>query len=673
MVGKSSLISTFVSRVFSPEVPGIMTRVQLPPDPGMLCTTTIIDSQEADVALMEALATRGDHSLTSLKSTTSSAPSIDHVDSIVLVYDLPRAETFRRIEQHWLPLIQQYYQGKIPVIIAENKMDLFDSNLLPQKRQEIISLMQNFPFVRQCIKCSAQTMTRVDDVWLKAQEAVLYPLTLYDLEKGALTGDCQKALGRIFRMYDRDGDGLLSDVEIDRFQRETFPVPMFSDLGMLKKSVARHVEHALDQNKFTPSGFVALFDELINQNRLNMVWKALRHFGYDDNLQLDIPPDLPITKRLSPHAKRFLTALFQQFDTNHDGVLSGDDLWLIFSILPNPSLPPWHRQRDLFLECFSSFVMRDSPSNSSESYATPSVKDPQLIVPEGEMAQSLSNSGLSLLSTSGSLPSLDFTQQSLSYWEWMGCWHTMHTISPEITSAELYRLGFLESKRPVKIKDKVVKSQQLRIMVFGDTKSKVTILQRLCGAYFDANRPETSHTYCSLKRFNGEELMVHLIFTCIPSDVSVTPGLVDFDLAMLVFDEEPSSWLYLQKLPAVTNETRRVYVTSSEKELREAQEYCQKIDVEPPLQADALDREDILQHIARCGVSGYDLQPKKLRSLPFEEQKRREAARRRTMLWLGGIVGVGVVVVVGVRFFIKQKDRAGSLWLWLRPRVPIAS
>ena len=106
MVGKSSLISTFVSRVFSPEVPGIMTRVQLPPDP--LCTTTIIDSQEADVALMEAM--RGNDSM---KSSSSSVSSIDHVDSIVLVYDLHRAETFRRIEQHWLPLIQQYYQGRV--------------------------------------------------------------------------------------------------------------------------------------------------------------------------------------------------------------------------------------------------------------------------------------------------------------------------------------------------------------------------------------------------------------------------------------------------------------------------------------------------------------------------------------------------------------------------------
>lgn len=112
-VGKSSLISTFVSRVFSPEVPGVMTRVQLPPDPGTLCTTTIIDSQDADAALMQAMR-GGDNSFSSSSSSPSQA-SIDHVDSIVLVYDLHRDETFRRIEQHWLPLLQQYYQGRVRV------------------------------------------------------------------------------------------------------------------------------------------------------------------------------------------------------------------------------------------------------------------------------------------------------------------------------------------------------------------------------------------------------------------------------------------------------------------------------------------------------------------------------------------------------------------------------
>ena len=55
-VGKSSLISTFVSRYFSEVVPGMMTRVRLPPDPHSACITTIVDSQGADAALLSAVA-----------------------------------------------------------------------------------------------------------------------------------------------------------------------------------------------------------------------------------------------------------------------------------------------------------------------------------------------------------------------------------------------------------------------------------------------------------------------------------------------------------------------------------------------------------------------------------------------------------------------------------------
>merc|ERR1719162_1660303 len=55
-VGKSSLISTFVSRHFSEVVPGIMTRVRLPPDPENSCITTIVDSQGGDAALITAVA-----------------------------------------------------------------------------------------------------------------------------------------------------------------------------------------------------------------------------------------------------------------------------------------------------------------------------------------------------------------------------------------------------------------------------------------------------------------------------------------------------------------------------------------------------------------------------------------------------------------------------------------
>lgn len=96
-VGKSSLISTFVSRHFSEVVPGLMTRVRLPPEPeSNYCVTTIVDSQNGDAALSE-----------------NSKQQQNTADAIVLVYDLDRLETFYRLENHWLPLIERYYHGEV--------------------------------------------------------------------------------------------------------------------------------------------------------------------------------------------------------------------------------------------------------------------------------------------------------------------------------------------------------------------------------------------------------------------------------------------------------------------------------------------------------------------------------------------------------------------------------
>jgi hypothetical protein len=121
-----------------------MTRVRLPPDPELSCVTTIVDSQGGDLALLQAMATRRsmmqhhssvhgstdslaalmERAETSMMTQQSSAPEqtttptvkssgIENVDSIVLVYDLDRVETFFRLENHWLPLIERCYNGKV--------------------------------------------------------------------------------------------------------------------------------------------------------------------------------------------------------------------------------------------------------------------------------------------------------------------------------------------------------------------------------------------------------------------------------------------------------------------------------------------------------------------------------------------------------------------------------
>jgi Ras family protein T1 len=107
-----------------------MTRVRLPPDPENSCITTIVDSQGGDAALMSAVAAMSmpggspvvAGSLSSLQkslssSTNSSVGGIENVDSVLLIYDLDREETFFRLENHWLPLIERCYNGEVSCVV----------------------------------------------------------------------------------------------------------------------------------------------------------------------------------------------------------------------------------------------------------------------------------------------------------------------------------------------------------------------------------------------------------------------------------------------------------------------------------------------------------------------------------------------------------------------------
>jgi hypothetical protein len=264
-------------------------------------------------------------------------------------------------------------------------------------------------------------------------------------------------------MYDRDHDGLLSDAELDRFQRETYHVAVFDrDLAAWKKVVTRNNptdEAVIQDGIFTIPGFLAIFDVFISQNRLDVVWQALRKFGYDDDLNLHVPDsvthpnDDSLAKdwKLSSSAKKFLAAMFHQFDSNNDGVVSANDILSMFSILPPPALPPWHplRAPQLFGGCFSlpKEVLLDFSPGSS-----PTLGDSSVIVPAA-MSQShaLSSSGISILSASDSLPSVDLNTHTaskpLTFFEWMGHWHAISAISPAVTRAELFRLGHVEDSR----------------------------------------------------------------------------------------------------------------------------------------------------------------------------------------------------------------------------------
>jgi GTPase SAR1 family protein/Ca2+-binding EF-hand superfamily protein len=721
-----------------------MTRVRLPPDPDSNCITTIVDSQGGDAALISAVATMsltGDESQSStLKSTTTTATTIspnvatgiDHVDSIILVYDLDRMESFYRLENHWLPLIERCYNGEMPVIIAGNKMDLFrpstgstmtDEQALARSRQQIVSLMQRFRFVRQCIKCSAKNLLRVDEVFVKAQQAVLYPFTpLYDLATGRLTENCRRALTRIFRMYDRDNDGLLSNAELDAFQNQTFHVPLVErDLAGWKKVVQRNNptdEAVVQDGKFTVAGFLAIFDVFISQNRLDVPWRVLRKFGYDDELRLHVPSSVSSIQendkhwKLSSSARKFLAAMFQQFDSDHDGILSADDVAAIFSIIPEPSLPPWHpvRAGEVFEGCFSLPKVPPPSSSSSGSSGSPregSDSDPMTL------SQSLSASGITICSAS-SLPTVDISSSAmmqpvsspLTFEGWMGKWHMVSAISPSTARAELFRLGHVEDSRRRSRDSKrrkrknsgadypsaMLPSKEFRVLVLGSQGSgKTALLNRLCAnngetsptATASTTKPETTHTCIKMKKppavkgakgtEDGEEFAVHLVFTEVPEaqgadaskQIAELKHIVGSaasknrfcDLVVFAFDSsKEQSLAYAKDMEAelLSDEVSRIFVATKGDEandivLDSAKEHCKELDLEPPIVTcarESVQRADILEQFSNCVIE--DSAVDQVRSKPHAEKKRKEAAKRRKMIWLGGLVSVSVAVAVGV-------------------------
>lgn len=593
-------------------------------------------------------------------------------------------------------------------LVLSTQTGIAEEQSLVRSRQQLISLLQRFRFVRQCIKCSAKNLLRVQQVFIKAQQAVLYPFSsLFDLNTGQLTHECRKALTRIFRMYDRDNDGLLSNAELDAFQYQTFAVPLVEqDLAGWKKVISRHAdEQVVKDGKFTVAGFLAIFDVFISQNRLDVPWKVLRKFGYSNSLELAIPQEITANRfpSLSTSSRKFLAALFHQFDSDGDGMLSSDDIKEIFSIVPGQPLPPWHplRARELLKGCFSlpkNTYEAQQEDNSSKNSPSP-------------MDFSLSASGITIASggtfpTVGELQStaVSITLPSMTFLEWMGHWHMLTAISPSVATAELFRLGHIHINNPKSKRSRTRRRErELSVYVVGSQGcGKTSLLQLLLQNDPNDTLPtvsaETSTTHYKHKLKSadkdekGEEMVVHFIFTEVPRDLltkenfePLISSLHQKVLVVFCFDTEQSLLDAIELEEQMLNDDiARVFLVTkngkaederSQSLYRVAQEHCDGLDLELPFFTNTFDdkasseqqRELILKHLAQCGLQQASIdEPALKKAKPHAEQKRREAAKRRKMIWLGGLVAVAVVGV-GVLWtsVVVNKERKGRWGGWL--------
>lgn len=327
-VGKTSLIMSLVGEEFPEQVPLRAEEITIPADvtPEKV-PTHIVDyseTEQTDEVLRE---------------------EIVKANVVCVVYDVTQEETIDKIRTTWIPLVNGGAEkgSKIPIILVGNKSDLRSGSSM----ETILPIMNQFSEIETCVECSAKNLKNISELFYYAQKAVLHPTApLYDPEDKQLKPQCVRALSRIFSISDQDNDHILSDAELNCFQKLCFGNPLAPQaLEDVKTVVWKNTSDGVQDNGLTLNGFLFLNTLFIQRGRHETTWTILRRFGYDDTLDLTddylYPPlRVPVgcTTELNHLGQQFLQGLFDKYDEDKDSALSPDELKNLFNVLP---YMPW--------------------------------------------------------------------------------------------------------------------------------------------------------------------------------------------------------------------------------------------------------------------------------------------------------------------------------------------
>ncbi|XP_024140810.1 mitochondrial Rho GTPase 2 isoform X2 [Oryzias melastigma] len=264
---------------------------------------------------------------------------------VCVVYDVTNEETIEKIKTKWIPLVNGDAEkgNKIPIILVGNKSDLRSGSSM----ETILPIMNQFSEIETCVECSAKNLKNISELFYYAQKAVLHPTApLYDPEDKQLKPACVRALSRIFYISDQDNDRILSDAELNSFQKSCFGNPLAPQaLEDVKTVVWKNTSDGVQDNGLTLNGFLFLNTLFIQRGRHETTWTILRKFGYDDNLEMTddyLYPELRVpvgcTTELNHVGHQFLQRLFDKYDEDKDSALSQMELKNLFCVCP---YMPW--------------------------------------------------------------------------------------------------------------------------------------------------------------------------------------------------------------------------------------------------------------------------------------------------------------------------------------------
>uniref|UniRef100_A0A672N9F8 Mitochondrial Rho GTPase n=1 Tax=Sinocyclocheilus grahami TaxID=75366 RepID=A0A672N9F8_SINGR len=327
-VGKTSLIMSLVGEEFPELVPLRAEEITIPAD----VTPEKVPTHIVDYSVTE-------------QSDEVLREEIVKANVVCVVYDVTQEETIDKIRTKWIPLVNGGAEkgSKIPIILVGNKSDLRSGSSM----ESILPIMNQFSEIETCVECSAKNLKNISELFYYAQKAVLHPTApLYDPEDKQLKLQCVRALSRIFSISDQDNDHILSDAELNCFQKLCFGNPLAPQaLEDVKTVVWKNTSDGVQDNGLTLNGFLFLNTLFIQRGRHETTWTILRKFGYDDTLDLTddylYPPlrvSVGCSTELNHLGHQFLQKLFDKYDEDKDSALSPAELKNLFSVLP---YMPW--------------------------------------------------------------------------------------------------------------------------------------------------------------------------------------------------------------------------------------------------------------------------------------------------------------------------------------------
>ena len=176
------------------------------------------------------------------------------------------------------------------------------------------------------IECSAKGYIGLIDIISCAQKAVLFPIApLHDSISKTLKPGFERALTRIFRICDKDRDGVWDDDELCEFQREVFKsnlqknhITAFKEVLVLE---CTDFDEAQSSQGITFEAFKTFMRILIRKLKMEVCWTILRYFNYEDSLEIvpSVCDDKTISEstlvgarsfELKPSAVDFLVTIF---------------------------------------------------------------------------------------------------------------------------------------------------------------------------------------------------------------------------------------------------------------------------------------------------------------------------------------------------------------------------